>query len=128
LDSASENTLKPLVSLHKTALKAILLKNTILATSDYNVLSILPLKERLKGVLIHKIMSEKVPSSLTAKFYLNQSRHSGKLNIPIPRIDLFKSSLVYSGSVLWNALDPDSLRLPPSTETFKSRYMSYIMR
>ena len=128
MDSASENTLKPLVSLHKRALKAILLKNTILATSDYNVLSILPLKERLKGVLMHKIMSEKVPSSLTAKFYLNQSRHSGKLNIPIPRIDLFKSSLVYSGSVLWNALDPDSLRLPPSTETFKSRYMSYIMR
>ena len=73
-------------------------------------------------------MSEKVPASLTAKFYLNQSRHSGKLNIPIPRIDLFKSSLVYSGSVLWNSLDPDSLRLPPSTETFKSPYMSYIMR
>ena len=80
-----------------------------------------------KGVLIHKIMSGKVPPSLTAKLSLNQSRHSGKLNIPIPRTDLFKSSRVYSGSVLWNSL-PDSLRLPPSTETFKSRYMSYIMR
>ena len=114
-DSASANTLKPLVSLHKTALKAILLETTTLAISDYNFLSTLPLKERLnysKGVLIHKIMSGKVPPSLRAKFSLNQSRHSGKLNIPIPRIDLFKSSLVYSGGVLWNAL-PDSLRLPP---------------
>ena len=72
-------------------------------------------------------MSGEVPPSLTATFSFNQS-HSGKLNIPIPRSDLFKSrSLMYSGSVLWNSL-PDSLRLPPSTETFKSRYMSYIMR
>ena len=38
-------------------------------------------------------MSGKVPPSLTAKLSLNQSRYSGKLNIPIPRIDLFKSSL-----------------------------------
>ena len=128
-DLANANTLKSLVSLHKRALKAILLKNTTLVSSDYNFLSILPLKERLnynKGVLIHKIMSRKVPPSLRAKLSLNQSWHSGKLNIPIPRIDLFKSSLVYSGSVLWNSL-PDSLRLTPSTETFKSCYMSYIM-
>ena len=99
-----------MVSLHKRALKAIHLKNTTLAISDYNFLSILPLKERLKhnkGVLIHKIMSGKVPPSLRAKFSLNQSRHFGKFNIPLPRIDLFKSSLVYSGSVLWNSL-PDS--------------------
>ena len=129
-DSANANTLKPLVSLHKRALKAILLKTTTLATSEYNFLSILPPQERLnynKGVLIHKVMSGKVPPSLRAKLSLNQSRHSGKLNIPIPRIDLFKSSLVYSGSVLWNSL-PDSLRLPPSTKTFKSRYMPYTMR
>ena len=121
--------LKPLVNLHKRALKAILLKNRTLAISDYDFLSIVPLKERLnynKGVLIHKIMSGKVPPSLTATSSVNQSRHSGKLNIPIPRADLFTSSLVYSGSVLWNSL-PDTLRLPPSTETFKTRYMSYIM-
>ena len=101
-----------LVYTDKTALKAILLKTTTLAISDYNFLSILPLKERLnyKGVLIHKIMSGKVPPSLRATFSLNQSRHSGKLNIPIPRVDLFKSSLVYTGSVLWNSF-PDSRRL-----------------
>ena len=62
---------------------------------------------------MHKIMSEKVPPSHTAKLSLNQSRHSGKLNIPIPRTDLFKSSLVYSGSFLWNSL-PDSLQVKQS--------------
>ena len=99
-----------MVSLYKKALKAILLKTTTLAILDYHILSILPLNERLnynKGVfMLHKIMSGQVPPSLTAKFSLNQSRNSGKFNIPIPRIDLFKSSLVYSGSVLWNSL-PD---------------------
>ena len=128
-DLASANTLKPLANLHKRALKAILLKITTVAISDYNVLSILPLSERLnynKEVLIHKIMSGKVPPSLTAKCSINKSRHSGKFNIPIPRTDLFKSSLVYSGSVLWNSL-PDSLRLPANTGTFKSRCMSCIM-
>ena len=97
----------------KRALKAILLRNPTLAVSDYNCLSILALKERLnysKEVLVHKIMSGKAPPSLTAKFSLKQSRHSGKLNIPIPRIDLSKSSLVYSGSVLWNSL-PGSLKI-----------------
>ena len=85
-----------------TFFNAVLLKNkkikTALAISDYNFLSVLPLKERLdynKRVLIHKIMSEKVPPSLTAKFSLNQSGHSGKPNISIPRSDLFKFSVVY---------------------------------
>ena len=79
-------------SLHKRALKAILLKTTTLTISDYSFLSIVPLKERLnynKGVLIHQIMSGKVPPSPTATFSLNQSRHSGKLNTPMPRTDLF---------------------------------------
>ena len=99
-------------------------KTTTLPISDYKFLSILPPRERLnynKGVLMHKIMSKKVLPSLTAIFPRNQSRHSRKLNMPIPRTDLFKSSLVYSDSVLWNWLD--SLRLPSNTKTFKSRYM-----
>ena len=74
---------------------------------------------------MHKVMSGKVPHSLAAKSSLNQSRHSGKLNIPIPRTDLSKSRLVYSGSVLWNSL-PDTLRLQSCTETFKSPYLSYV--
>ena len=56
---------------------------------------------------MYKVMHGGVPPSLTANLSLNQSRHSGKLNLPIRRSDLFKSSLVYSGSVLWNSL-PDS--------------------
>ena len=81
-DSASANALKPLVRLHKRALKAILLQTTTLAISDYNFLSILPLKERLnynKGVLCTKLCPEKSHPLLRLIFSLNQSRYSGKL-------------------------------------------------
>ena len=74
---------------------------------------------------MHKTMFGRVTFSYGYVF-LQPVTHSAKFNIPIPRTDLFKSSLVYFGSVLRNSL-PDSLRLPSSTETFKSRYMSYIM-
>ena len=67
-------------------------------------------------------MFGKVPPFLTAIFARNQSRHSAKLDMPVPRIDLFRSSLVYSASVQWNSL-PDSLGLPSSSETLKSRYV-----
>jgi len=50
---------------------------------------------------------------------------SRNLNIPVPLMDLLKSSL--SGSVVWNS-PPDSVKLPSSTKRFESHYMWYIMR
>ena len=47
--------------------------------------------------------------------------------MPIPRIDLFKSSLVYSGPALWNSL-PSELRLPVSPSVFKKRLTLHVMR
>ena len=42
--SASANTLKPLATIHKRALKLTLLKSTSLTAHDYKVLDVLPLK------------------------------------------------------------------------------------
>ena len=47
-DSTSKITLKPLQSLHRRALKLILLKQSSLEQDDYNLLHILPLHTRLK--------------------------------------------------------------------------------
>ena len=113
----------------------LLFSLSLFLSQDCNFLSILPLKERLSynkgGVLIHKIMPGKVPPSLTAKFSgLNQSRRSGKPSIyqSLGLTFSLKSSLVYSGSVLWNSALPDFLDYHPPLKLFKSRYMSYIMR
>ena len=109
-DSACVSTLKPLVSLHRRALKLILLKSSPLTDADYKTLCILPLKLRLnKGTFMFKIMFGSAPAYLKQLFLVNRSRGMNKISISIPRIDLFKSSLTYSGAVLWNSL-PESLK------------------
>ena len=127
-DSTSANTLKPLVSLHKRALKLIILKTSTLNASDYKTLDILPLKNRLKynkGLLMYKIMSGNAPPNLTSSFSISSySHYANKINLPIPRIDLFKSSLKYSGTILWNTL-PESLKTSGHI-TFKTRLHTHL--
>ena len=73
-----------------------------------------------KARFVHKIVSGRAPIYLSTKLLINQSprNSSRKPNVPIPRIDLFKSSQVYSGPALWNSL-PSELRLPVSLSVFK---------
>ena len=121
-DSASENTTKPLVRIYKRAFKAVLLKSSSLTTSDYKDLDILPLKltfAKNTAILMQKIALGTVPLALQSKFQLCIRQH-GKLQVPIPRLDLFKSSLHYSGSILWNAL-PQTVKSSNSISVFKNR-------
>ena len=106
-DSASKNTLKPLYSLHRLGLKLILLKQSSLEKDDYSKLNVLPLHTRLKynkGILMKKIMVGNAPPSLNCLFPVNPTRDQIKINIPTPRIDLFKTSLTFSRASLWNSL------------------------
>ena len=59
---------------------------------------------------------------------VNQSsgNSSRKLNVPIPRMYLFKSSLGYSGPALWNSL-PSALRHPVSSSVFKKRLTLHVL-
>ena len=128
-DSASTNTLKPLVSIHKRALKLTLLKSTSLTAHDYKLLDVLPLKLKLefnKGIIMHKIVFGYAPSNLKLNFHLNQSRHSHKLVVPRPRLDLFKCSLMYSGGNLWNNL-PLSIKILSDHKAFKKTFKQYLM-
>jgi hypothetical protein len=109
-DGASANAMKPLFSRYKRAIKVVLLKSSSLQSIDYTTLGVLPLKKLLavnKGLFMQKIVSGSTPPTLQSKFEQNY-RHPSKLQVPIPRIDLFKSSLRYSGSLLWNTLPPKS--------------------
>ena len=106
-DSASANILKPFSSIHRRALKLILLKFTTLTAHDYKSLDILQLKPKLEyndGIVMHKIVTGSTPSTLIANFCTNRNRHLHKLIVPLPRLDLFKCSLIFSGGNLWNNL------------------------
>ena len=123
-DGASENTLKPLSTLYRRALKLVLLKSSKLTTNDYSTLEILPFTLKLKfnkAAFMFKILSGNSPQSLMSKFVVNDQRHVHKIVLPLPRIDLFKTSLVYSGGALWN----DILSKHITTNTFRSFKNSY---
>ena len=126
-DSASENATKPLERIYKRAIKAVLLKSSSLTTSDYESLNMLPLKlafTKNKAILMQKIVLGKVPLVLQSNFQPS-SRQQGKLQIPIPRLDLFKTSLHYSGSLLWNAL-PQTVKSSTSISVFKNRLIRHL--
>ena len=76
---------------------------------------------------MHKIMTSCVPPNLSANFPINSARNSGSVCIPIPRIDLFKTSLLYSGGTLWNTL-PKYLKEKQKPEAFKRNYYMYLMQ
>ena len=70
-DSASQNTLKPLHSLHRRALKLILLKQSSLQKDDCNKLNALPLHTRLKynkGIFMNKKKTTTATTTTTTKW------------------------------------------------------------
>ena len=77
---------------------------------------------------MHKIHSDKAPTYLSEKVSINHySRNcSRKLNVPTPRLHLFKSSLMYSGPTLWNSL-PIALTETSTVSVFKSRLSKHAM-
>ena len=128
-DSASQNTLKPIHSLHRQALRLILLKQSPLEKDDDNKLNVLPLHTRLKynkGIFMNKIMVGNAPPSLNRIFPINPTRDQIKTNIPTPSIDLFKTSLTFSGASLWNSL-PFSLKIQSSKLFEKKKTAIYLI-
>ena len=80
-----------------------------------------------KAHFVNKIVSGRAPIYLSILINQSSRNSSRKLNVPpISRIDLFKSSLVYSGPALWNSL-PRELRLPVNPSVFKKRLTLHML-
>lgn len=129
-DQASNNLIKSVVSVHKRAVKLVVNKSSSLTAADYQSINILPLRSKFlfnKGVLMHKILHGNAPPSLKNIFTVNRFRHSHMIDLPLPRITLFKSSLAYSGSWLWNRL-PSSLKSETNFHRFKAVYHDFLMK
>ena len=95
-----------------------------------NKMNILQLSEHLKfnkATIIHKVYYEKSPEYLNKLITKAPNRYGSKnLVPPLPRIDLFKSSLSFSGSAIWNDL-PSNLKENMSTDTFKHNLYQYLI-
>ena len=84
----------------------------------------LPLKRHLffnKATFMHKVQNNKSPNYIVDLFKANVSPYTPfKLNLscPKPRIDLYKSSISYTGAHTWNSL-PLNLKLQHRLCPFK---------
>ena len=92
-------------------------------------LDILPLNKHLtynKARLIHKIYYDKTPPYLKNLIKKAPDRYESSIILPPkPRIDLFKTSLAFSGAQIWNALPPD-LRKIKSQTVFRNKLFQFL--
>ena len=130
-DGCSDNHMKKLNSLHRRAAK-IILPNPLLSTDEkLKQLGILPLSKHLvynKAVFMYKIWQQKVPEYISQLFHRSPSQY-GKTNsmyiIPLPRLDMYKSSLSFAGASTWNHLTT-AVKSAPSLSIFKDNLVKYL--
>ena len=128
------NSLK---KLQKRAARSILDKPIDTPSSEmFAELNWMTFPERVnyqKAVLMFKIMHGLTPSYLHNLFHFTSEIHNRSLsstskdilNIPKPKLEIYRNSLTYSGSKIWNAI-PENIRNGDSLPHFKKRYLHWV--
>jgi succinate dehydrogenase flavin-adding protein (antitoxin of CptAB toxin-antitoxin module) len=128
--NASEIQIKRIDSLHKRGIKLLSNDSQLTTTEKCLKNHLLPLRQHLiyNGCMVmYKIYFEKSPSYLDILFQkARQGNRSYLYRLPLPRIDLFKSSLAFWGASIWNML-PLACKEAPSIPTFKNALYNYLV-
>ena len=125
-DGCSDALFKHINSLHRRAAKLILPDPNLSTENKMETIGMLSLRNHLiynKLVLMHKILNtSQAPSYLVNLFAEAPSRYSSfkrNLIIPKPRLDIYKTSLSFSGAHTWNSL-PLNIKSVHNLTTFKT--------
>lgn len=86
-----------------------------------------------KAILVYKIMHDLTPSYLQNLFQFTSEIHTRTLRstaenllyIPKPNCEIYRNTLAYSGSKIWNAI-PESIKVSNSLPQFKQRYIKWL--
>ena len=128
-DGCSQDTFINVNAIHRKAVRHLINNPEQQTDEKLKTLNILPLAKQYeynKIVLVHKIYHEMTPSYLNNLIRKAPNRyHSKSLILPLPRIDLFKNSLSFSGAALWNAL-PNELKAISSLKSFKTKLLKHL--
>ena len=130
-DGASENSLKRLNSLYRRAPKLILPNPTLSTDEKLRHLKILPLNAHLqynKYLIMYKVRTKSFPERILELFTHASIRYLNSkclFIVPKTRVDIYKTSLTFSGSILWNAL-PSNIKCAPSLAIFKARTLRHL--
>ena len=77
----------------------------------------------MNGAAPHRLIDELVMTCDTHEL-TTRSATNGSLQIPKPNNELFRNSLLYQGSLLWNSLPPE-IQNAPDILSFKKLYKSH---
>ena len=129
-DGCSENIFKQLNSIHRRAVKHLTNNQSLNTDEKLKALNILPLRKHLelkKLLMIHKIYYNQAPHYLTNIITKASTRYYSK-NVIIPKtnMDLYKSSLSFSGAILWNRL-PNKIKTITSFNSFKIKLKEWLI-
>ena len=127
-DGCSEIHHSKLNSLHRRAVKLLNPDKNLSTDEKQKARSILPLQRQLdfnKAVLMFKANRRMVPSYITSLFSGYNNRPIRYI-LPNPRIDLYKTSLAFSGPSVWNTL-PVAIKTVWTIGRFKSELHKHLM-
>ena len=129
-DGCSEIHLSKLNSLHlpRSEIVKSRQKQTLSTDEKQKALSILPLQRQLdfnKALLMFKANRRMVPSYITSLFS-ECSNRTIRYILTKPSIDLYKTSLAFSGPSVWNTL-PVAIKTVGTIGRFKSDLNKYLM-
>ena len=85
-----------------------------------------------KAILMYKVMHNLTPPYLTNIFKFSSELHDRSLRstsenllyVPKPNIELYRNSLAYSGSKIWNSI-PEYIRNATSLQQFRHKYLEW---
>ena len=130
-DGCSDVLKKRLNSLRRRAVKLILPDTTLTTDQKLKEMRIMSLQKQLeynKGLFMYRLLSNEAPEYISNLYTLTPSRYSSSrnyhLSLPRPRIDIFETSISFSGAHLWNNL-PLTVRSCQSLSSFKRKLRAH---
>ena len=114
---------------------SVILSDTTLTTDqklkEMRIMSLQKQLEYNKGFhfFIYRFLSNEAPGYISNLYTHTPSRYSSSrnyhLSLPRPRIDIFKTSISFSGAYLWNNL-PLTVRSCQSLSSFKRKLRAHL--
>ena len=109
--------------------KLILPDKNLTIDQKLNKIGILNLHKQLdynKGVFMYRALTNSAPVYISSLYKApHSSSRNNYLQLPKPRIDLFKTSMAFSGALFWNSL-PVHLRSCHSISSFKRNLREHL--
>jgi exonuclease III len=127
---ASANHIQHMRSLHRRAAKIIFPDPSLTTDEKQKQLGILPLEKQFTyntAMLMFKVRNNKAPIYLNDLVTSASDRYGSENYIlPLPRIDMYKTSFAFTGPSIWNSL-PQHLTHCSTIGSFKARLRSFLL-